>query len=101
GFILADPFETILHSLSVSYLREAWERVFSTLAHFHLAPADLSWGWLHPGATFIVGLEQRATPSDYVVWTSCDLKLFYQDSRYESIDAELAQGQPALRCATS
>jgi hypothetical protein len=101
GFILADPFETILRSLSVSYLHDAWERVASTLAHFQLAPADLSLGWLHPGATFPAGLERRFRPSDYVGWTSHDLALFYQDSRYESIDAELAHGQPVLRCATS
>jgi hypothetical protein len=101
GFIFANPFETILRSLAVSYLRDAWEHVSSVLARFHLVPNDLSWGCLHPGVTRIAGLEQRAAPSDYVGWTSRDLQHFDLDSRYHAIDAELAQGQPALRCAAS
>lgn len=34
-------------------------------------------------------------------WTSRDLKDFDLDSRDEAIDAELAAGQPALRCAVA
>jgi hypothetical protein len=101
GFVLADPFETILRSISASYLRGAWGRVSDVLARYHLAPADLSWGWLHPGETRIAGLEQRAAPSDFAGWTSRDLKLFDRDSRYRAIDAQLARGEPALRCAVS
>jgi hypothetical protein len=72
------------------------------LARFHLAaPADLSWGWLHSGETRIAGLEQRAAPSDYVGWISRELKHIDGDSRYRAIDAELAQEQLALRCASS
>jgi hypothetical protein len=101
GFILADPFETILRSLSVEYLRAAWERVSGVLARFRLAPDDLSWGWLHPGETLIPGLPYRAAPSDYVGWTSRALSDFFLDKRSHAIDAELVQGEPALRCAGS
>ncbi|HEX3270568.1 MAG TPA: hypothetical protein VHR15_07960 [Ktedonobacterales bacterium] len=101
GFILADPFETILRTLSIEYLRGAWERVSSALTRYHLAPIDLSWGCLHPGVTRIKGLEQRAAPSDYTGWTSRALSDFFLDRRYHTIDAELAQGRPALRCACS
>lgn len=64
GFVLADPFEAILRSISASYIRNAWERVRDVLTRSRLAPADLSWGWLHPGKTWIAGLEQRAAASD-------------------------------------
>jgi hypothetical protein len=101
GFVLADPFEAILRSISASYLRTAWQRVSGVLTRSQLAPTDLSWGWLHPGTTRIAGLEQRAAASDYVGWTSRDLKDFDLDSRFEAIDAELAAGQPTLRCAVA
>jgi hypothetical protein len=101
GFILADPFETILRSLSVEYLRAAWERVSGVLTRFDLAPVDLSWGWLHPGETRIPGLEQRAAPSDYVGWTSRAFRDFFLERRYHTVDAELVQGKPTLHCAYS
>jgi hypothetical protein len=102
GFVLADRFETILRSISAPYLHTAWDRLSAMLTRYQLAPTDLSWGWLHPGGTTRpVGLERGDTPSDFVGWTSRDLKDFDLDSRFEVIDAELAQGQPTLRCAVA
>jgi len=101
GIVLADSFETMLQSLSEHYLHDAWERAASALTRYQLAPTDLSWGQLHPGETHIAGLENRATPSDYVGWTSRELKDFDQENYYYATDGELAQGKPRLRCAVS
>lgn len=101
GFVLADPFDSLLRLLSPAYLDDAWERLTSVLSQYHLDLPDLSWGWLHPGLTKIVGIHPPA-PSDYVGWTSQNLARFFEDSRYVTIDEQLQQlnrTPPTLRCA--
>jgi len=100
GFVLADPFETILRYISVGYLREAWERLSTILAEYQMRPTDLSWGWLHSGETYISD-KKLASPSNYTGWISRELKRVDLDSRYQAIDVALANGRPALRCAVS
>ena len=100
GFILADSFETLLRALSESYLHRAWARVTEALNRYQLTPHDLSWGWLHSGETRIDGLSGGA-PTDFVGWTSRELKDFDRDSRFLIMDTELRSGFPALRCAVA
>src|SRR5713101_6051505 len=72
GFVLGDPFDTILRHLSLDYLRAAWNRLHSILHRYGDEPDDLSWGWLHGGETYVSGREQPA-PSDFTGWTTLHL----------------------------
>ena len=100
GFVLADPFEVLLRMLSATYLRDAWTRLSAALSHYDLAPGDLSWGYLHPGVTYIDGLSGSA-PTDYVGWTSRELKDFESDDRFGALDKLLRSDRPALACAVA
>lgn len=100
GFILADPFDTLLHELSETYAHKAWQRVATILERYRLAPDDLSWGELHCGETYAPGFPPQA-PSSYIGWTSRQLARFDQDERYADVDAALRAGHPALGCAFS
>lgn len=51
GFVLADPFEVVLRSLSREYLRAAWRHLRPLLRRRGALPDDLSWGCLHPDET--------------------------------------------------
>jgi len=104
GFILADPFETLLRDLSPAYLGAAWNRLTACLNRHDLAFPDLSWGWLHPGEATIPGHTVDA-PSDFTGWTSLtfgrwsDWPLYRaaEDVRLQPIEQELGQGAPVLR----
>lgn len=100
GFVLGDPFDTVLRHLSPDYLRVAWKRLHPLLHRYGINPDDLSWGWLHDGETRITGLEQPA-PSDFTGWTTLHLARFgFGDApRLAQLDDELKAGTPALRCA--
>ena len=100
GFVLADPFETLLRLLSASYLSDAWTLLSAALHHYDLAAGDLSWGHLHPGVTSIDGLSGSA-PTDFVGWTSRELKDFDHDDRFPALDRALRAGRPALACAVA
>lgn len=98
GFVLADPFETILQYLSEGYLRSAWHNLSSALDRYEVIASDLSWGWLHPGETHLSGMDYFA-PSALVGWSSQQLADFDHDPRFRIIDAELRLSQPAITCA--
>ncbi len=102
GFVLADPFETLLRQLSGEYLRAAWGHLSALLTRYQGAPADLSWGFLHPGETRIPGLV-RSTPSDWIGWTSGALANASDDGRYAPLIEDLDQDQarPLLRYAAT
>lgn len=100
GFILADPFDTILRELSETYVCRAWQRVATVLERFRLAPDDLSWGDLHNGSTYAPGFPPPA-PCSYIGWTSRQLYRFDEDERYGDVNAALRAGRPALGCAFS
>lgn len=99
GFILGDPFDTILRHISVDYLKAAWVRLHPILRRYEIEPGDLSWGWLHSGEARISGLEQPA-PSHFTGWTTLQLDRFrfFDDPRFIQLDDELKTGFPALRC---
>lgn len=100
GFVLGDPFDTILRHLSADYLRASWNRLHPLLQRYGVEPDDLSWGWLHGGETRIPGLAQPA-PSDFTGWTTLHLEHFCRDDdpRGAQLDDALQAGTPALRCA--
>ncbi len=100
GFVLADPFETLLRQLSEEYLDAAWHRASPIAQRVLWDPDDLSWGWLHPGETKIAGIT-RWTPSDFIGWTSRQLEGFAADRRIAAIRAELEGETPAIRFAAT
>jgi hypothetical protein len=93
GFILADPFDTLLRELSETYLHAAWQCVAAVLEHYQLAPADLCWGDLY-GTIYASGF-----PPPYVGWMSRHLARFDEDPRFGDVRAELEASQPRLSCA--
>ncbi len=97
GFILADPFDRLLREISADYLFTAWSKVAKILAEFRIKPDDLTWGFLHPGETF-VSCQQPPSPSDFTGWTSRKLAMFEkEDKRFQEIDEALAASQPIVR----
>jgi hypothetical protein len=97
GFMLADPFDTLLRELSETYLHAAWQRVAAVLERYQLVPEDLSWGTLH-GTVYATGFPPPQ-PADYVGWMSRHLARFDDDPRFGDVRAALESGQPALGCA--
>ena len=96
GFILADPFDQLLREISGNYLLNAWSKVTKILEAFRIRPDDLTWGFLHPGETFVSGRRQPY-PSDFTGWTSPQLATFYEDERFQEVDKSLAARQPMIR----
>jgi hypothetical protein len=104
GFVLADPFDTILRNLSEPYLSQALQRALTIRDQYQLYATDLSWGWLHPGEANLPNILQDPplhSPHHWIGWTSKELDKLYLDSRYEAIDEDLKNGYPALRCGVS
>lgn len=104
GFVLADSFDTLLRSLTVAYLEQAWLRVQLIMARYQLYPSDLSWGFVHPGETNLPRILQDRplhSPSHWIGWTSKELDQLYLDPRWETLDEDLRKGHPALRCGVS
>lgn len=100
GFVLADSFETFLQSISENYLRNAWRKLSIVLSSRNIFPTDLSWGYMHPGETYVKGYEQKS-PMSYIGWISRQLARFDLESEYVTIDQLLQQDEPKIRCATT
>lgn len=100
GFVLADPFETLLQKISEDYLREAWSQLTIVLQRYQLQSFGLSWGWFHPGVSNTPGLKEQA-PHSYLGWSSLKLADFYLDERFTQINQELLALTPKLRCIVS
>lgn len=100
GFILADPFEIFLRNISTEYLSQAWERLASILETNQIDADDLSWGFLHPGETYIPSITTNS-PLNFIGWTSRRLADFNRDSRYSRINEELKNGYPSLCCTVT
>jgi hypothetical protein len=100
GFALADPFDTLLRSLSEDYLQAAWLRLDSALKRYQLRPGDISWGYFYRSDLRLPGAVLDL-PSDYFGWSSKELENFDADSRFGQIDEDLAQGSPSMRCVVT
>ncbi len=83
GFVLSDPFEIFLRNVSEDYLDQAWRRLSTTLEYYEIeCPQDLSWGWFHPGETYIEN-HAKVSPIDLIGWSSQKLTDFDQDASFQ------------------
>jgi hypothetical protein len=95
GFVFVDRYDTFLRQLSQDYLRSAWQKLEAILIQYYLTPADLSWGTLHPGRSWVSGVEV-APPGYYFGWISEELYHFNQDARCPAVVEALQQQEPLL-----
>jgi hypothetical protein len=101
GFVLADPFDTILRNLSEEYLEKAWNRTHSLLKQHEVNPGDLTWAFFHGGETHVPGLRLRSSlmsPGDYIGWSSRELYNFDYKGIYSQLDSDLRKEFPKIAC---
>lgn len=96
GFIFGDSFDTFLRNISEDYLQAAWVRLSAVLKRDSIICDDLSWGWMHPGETWV--RDNISSPYDFIGWTSCNLAEIGRTELYDRLDMELKVGEPSLRC---
>lgn len=85
GYILWDPPDELLRSISKEYIGACFQKLSEHVLSFGGRPQDLRFGWLHDGVASVP--SGRESPLSYVGWVWAD----YRPALGEDEEAKLAE----------